>query len=177
MRGQAFAHIRMTHVVATTTPCCCCKVYDIMVPDYSSCANSKSEPNLKSADFLTEARQFLDGCAWLSRIRHLLLNASQKHRLPASARLYGRQWQHCLCFNTNARRLSHPARAAFPHRFVGANRQNIVVLTQISVILLRWLKSQTPLAGAALTSRVSTDSANTLVTVHLSLRQPNHDIS
>ena len=92
----------MAHVVARTTPRCFCEVYDIMVPDYSSCANSKSESNLKSADFLTEARQFLGELAWLSRIRHLPLKASQKHRLPASARLYGRQWQHCLCFNTNA---------------------------------------------------------------------------
>ena len=75
-----------------------------MVPDYSSRANSKSEANLKSPDFLTEARQFLDELAWLIHIRHLPLKASQKHRLPASARLYGRQWQHCLCSNTNAYR-------------------------------------------------------------------------
>ena len=59
-----------------------------MVPDYSSCANSKSEANQKSADFLTEARQFLDELAWLNRIRHFPLNASQKHRLPCDARVY-----------------------------------------------------------------------------------------
>ena len=75
-----------------------------MVPDYSSCANSKSEANLKSADFLTEARQFLDELASLNRIRHLLLKASQKHRLHAMARLCGRQCQHYLCFSTDAYR-------------------------------------------------------------------------
>ena len=75
-----------------------------MVPDYSSCANSKSEANLKSADFLTEARQILDELAWLNRIPHLPLNASQKHLHPAMARLCGRQWQHYLCFNTDTYR-------------------------------------------------------------------------
>ena len=94
----------MAHVVATTTPCCCCEVYDITVPDYSSCANSKPEAYQKSADFLTEARQFLDELAWLNRIRHLPLNASQKHLHPAMARLCGRQWQRYLCFNTDAYR-------------------------------------------------------------------------
>ena len=76
-----------------------------MVPDYSSCANSKSEANQKSADFLTEARQFLDELAWLNRIRHIPLKASQKHRLPAMARLCGRQWQRRLSFNTDTFRL------------------------------------------------------------------------
>ena len=171
----------MAHVVAQTTPCCFCEVYDIMVPDYSSCANSKSEANQKSADFLTEARQFLDGCGWLSRIRHLLLNASQKHRLTAIARLYGRLWQHCLCFNTNARRLSHPAGAAFPHRSISANRRNIVILTQVNVGLPRRLKSLTPLCSSgayeiarmrvfshAAESPPDTTPVNTLITVHLS---------
>ena len=169
----------MAHVVAQTTPCCFCEVYDIMVPDYSSCANSKSEANQKSADFLTEARQFLDELAWLNRICHLPQNASQKHRLPASARLYGRQWQHCFCFNTNACRLSHPAGAASPHRLVGANRRNIVILTQVNVGLLRWLNSQAPLQMSGAVSReiaLSAENppdgtpANTLITVHLSLR-------
>ena len=173
----------MTHVVAQTTPCCCCKVYDIMVPDYSSCANSKSEPNLKSADFLTEARQFLDELAWLNRIRHLPLNASQKHRLPASARLYGRQWQHCLCFNTNACRGSlTPPEQRSRIAFVSANRRNIVILTQVNVGLPRRLKSLTPLCSSgayeiarmrnvpphAAESPPDTTPVNTLITVHLS---------
>ena len=148
-----------------------------MVPDYSSCANSKSEANQKSADFLTEARQFLDELAWLNRIRHFPLNASQKHRHHAMARLCGRRWQHCFCFNTNAYRLSRPARAAFPHRFVGANTRNIVVLTQVNLIFLRGLKSQAPLQiSGARSQKVprlaesppDVTPVNTLITVHLS---------
>ena len=76
-----------------------------MVPDYSSCANSKSEANLKSADILTEDWRFLNKLACLNRIRHHPLNASQKHRLPAMARLCGRQWQRRLSFNTDTFRL------------------------------------------------------------------------
>ena len=152
-----------------------------MVPDYSSCANSKSESNLKSADFLTEARQFLDEFAWLNRIRHFPLNASQKHRHHAMARLCGRRWQHYLCFNTNACRLSHPARAAIPCRFVSANTRNIVVLTQVNLIFLRRLKSLTPLCSSGVyelarmrvlahsaESPPDTTPVNTLITVHLS---------
>ena len=54
-----------------------------MVPYISSVANFKSDQNLKSADILTKDRQFLGKLAWLNRIRHRPLNASQKHRLPA----------------------------------------------------------------------------------------------
>ena len=93
-----------------------------MVPDYSSCANSNSEENLKSADILTEDWQFLNKLACLNRICHHPLNA-----------------------NTNARRLSHPAGAAFPHRSISANKQNTVILTQTNVGLLRGLKSLAPL--------------------------------
>ena len=75
-----------------------------MVPDYSRYANSKSEEKLKSADILTEACQFLDKLVCLNRIRHHPLKASQTHRLPAMARLCGRQWQQFYCFNTNAHR-------------------------------------------------------------------------
>ena len=75
-----------------------------MVLHYSHCANSKSDEKLKSADILTEARQFLNKLVWLNRIRHHPLKASQKHRLPAMARPYGRQWQHYPCFNTHAYR-------------------------------------------------------------------------
>ena len=72
-----------------------------MVPHSLSIANSISDEILKSADILTQDRQFLGKLAWISRIVHHPLNASQKHRLPAMARLCGRQCQHCLCFNTN----------------------------------------------------------------------------
>ena len=75
-----------------------------MVPHSSSYANSISDENMKSAHILSADRQFLYKFACLNRIRHYPANASQKHRLPAMARLYGRQWQHYLCFNTNSYR-------------------------------------------------------------------------
>ena len=59
-----------------------------MVPHSLSIANSKSDEKLKSADIFTEDRQFLGKLAWLSRIRHHPLNASQKHRLHTIARLW-----------------------------------------------------------------------------------------
>ena len=79
-----------------------------MVPHSSSIANFKSDEKLKSADILTQDRQFLGKLAWISRIGHHTLNASQKHLLPAMARLCGRQWQQFLCFNTN----TYPLRSA-----------------------------------------------------------------
>ena len=148
-----------------------------MVPDYSSCANSKSEENLKSADILTEDWQFLNKLACLNRIHHHPLNASQKHQLPAITRLYGRQWQHYLGFKANACRLFHPARAAIPRRFVSANTRNIVALTQVNLIFLRRLKSLAPLQVSGARSQKVPRMAesppdatpvNTLITVHLS---------
>ena len=72
-----------------------------MVPHSSSIANSISDEKLKSADILSRDRQFLGKLARISRIRHFSLDASQKHRLHAMARLFGRQRQQFLCFNTN----------------------------------------------------------------------------
>ena len=150
-----------------------------MVPHSSSYANSKSEKNPKSVDFLTETEQFLGKSARLSH--HHSLNTSQKRLLSPIAPLYGRQWQHYLCFNTNACRLFHPARAAIPCRFVSANTRNIVVLTQVSLIFLRMLKSLTPLCSSGVYERKNyylrahtaesppdTTPVNTLITVHLS---------
>ena len=76
-----------------------------MVPDYLSCANSKSEENLKSADILTEDWQFLNKFACLNRIHRHPLSPSRKRLHPAMARLYGRPWHQYLCFNTDAYRL------------------------------------------------------------------------
>ena len=75
-----------------------------MVPHSSAFANSKCYENLTSSNILTEDWQFLNNLACLNRIHHHPLKASQKHRLTASARLYGRQSQHHLCFNTDAYR-------------------------------------------------------------------------
>ena len=72
-----------------------------MVPHSLSIAKRKLIHFSKLADILSRDRQFLGKLARLSRIRHQPLNASQKHRLPAMARLCGRQWQQFLCFNTN----------------------------------------------------------------------------
>ena len=171
----------MAHAVAQTTPCCFCKVYDIMVPDYSSCANSNSAENPKFADILTTDQQFPNISAHL---RQLPLNATQNHLLYAIAGPYGRQWQQCLCFNTNAGRLSHPARAGLLRRLVSVNKRNIVILSQVNVGLLRGLNSLTPLCSSGVYERKSyflrahtaenppdTTPANTLITVHLSIRQ------
>ena len=79
-----------------------------MVPHSSSIANSISDQILKSADILSKDRQFLGKLARISRIRHFSLDASQKHRLHATARLCGRQCQQSLCFTTNTYpRLDH----------------------------------------------------------------------
>ena len=153
-----------------------------MVPDYSSCANSNSEKNPKSVDFRTETEQFLGKSARLSHYHSL--NTSQKRLLSPIAPLYGRQWQHYICFKTNAYRLSHPARAAIPPRFVSANTQNIIALTQVNLNFLRGLKSLTPLCSSgayehrtyaichpsshAAESPPDTTPVNTLITVHLS---------
>ena len=72
-----------------------------MVPHSLSIANSKSDENPQSADILTRDRQFLGKLAWISRIRHFSLDASQKHRLPAMTRLRGGHKQRCHCITTN----------------------------------------------------------------------------
>ena len=75
-----------------------------MVPHSLSIANSKSDEKLKSADILTEDRQFLGKLAWISRIRHHPLNASQKHQLTAMTRLRGGHKQrYCITTNTYPR--------------------------------------------------------------------------
>ena len=79
-----------------------------MVPHSLSIAKRKLIHFSKLADILSRDRQFLGKLAWLSRIRHQPLNASQKHRLHATARLCGRQCQQSLCFTTNTYpRLDH----------------------------------------------------------------------
>ena len=75
-----------------------------MIPYVLSIANSKSDQELKFADILSKDRQFVDRTAWPNRLRQHPLNASPKHLLSAMARLYGRQWQQSLCFNTNTYR-------------------------------------------------------------------------
>ena len=72
-----------------------------MVPHSSSIAKRKLIHFSNFADILSRDRQFLGKLAWISRIRHFSLDASQKHRLHAMARLFGRQRQQFLCFNTN----------------------------------------------------------------------------
>ena len=106
-----------------------------MVPDYSRYANSKSEPNLKSADFLTEARQFLDEM----RLAQSHPSSPTKRLTKASstmpcarliwspmAALFLLQYK---CLQT----LSPRQEQRLPHRLVGANRRNIVVLTQVNL--------------------------------------------
>ena len=79
-----------------------------MVPHSLSIANSISDEILKSADILTQDRQFLGKLAWISRIRHFSLDASERHLRRAIARLRGRQCQQPLCFNSNTYpRLDH----------------------------------------------------------------------
>ena len=75
-----------------------------MVPHISIRAKSKKYLNISSADIVAKGWQFPDKSAQLNRIRHHPLKASQTHRLPAMARLCGRQWQQFYCFNTNAHR-------------------------------------------------------------------------
>ena len=72
-----------------------------MVPHSSSIAKRKLIHFSNFADILTAGQQFLGKLARISRIRHLSLNASQKHRLHAMARLFGRQRQQFHCFYTN----------------------------------------------------------------------------
>ena len=148
-----------------------------MVPHSLSIAKRKLIHISNFADILTKDRQFLGKLARISRIRHFSLDASQKHRLHAMARLFGRQRQQFHCFYTNACRLSHPARAALPRRFVSANRRYIVLLTQVNADLLRWLDSQAPLQMSGAMSHECAQlaenppdgtPANALITVHLS---------
>ena len=70
-----------------------------MVPHYSVRANSKSDESQKSADILTENREFLGKLPQINRARHYPQNTTQSHRLPALARLCGLQWRQSLCFN------------------------------------------------------------------------------
>ena len=63
-----------------------------MVPDYSSCANSKSEEFANSSDCPFGSQQTASKSVRFSRIRHSQLNAPHGHQLPATA-AYVRPWR------------------------------------------------------------------------------------
>ena len=75
-----------------------------MIPYSVRVANSKLDEKLRYLDILTKDRLYLDNLVWISCILHHPLNAPQKHRLYAVARLSSRQWQQYLCCNTNTDR-------------------------------------------------------------------------
>ena len=79
-----------------------------MVPHSLDIAKRKVIQMYNVAEILVKDWQFLGKLVQISRISHRPLNASQKNRLPAMARLCGCQRQQLCCFNTN----TYPRRSA-----------------------------------------------------------------